>query len=383
MTLGLAIGIIVAIVFVLLYTLRRQQDKKDVYVIRELRAKAVEAEQRRKTKGDVGESPMQDQKYDFWRGELNLINPVQNHLDTMIGELCKRFASSDAQARASIRASIRLEELYTLLTFSRRAAVVAIRQQSVDWVNNGLTAISIIEYERADFRDILLALSLLYNSATRIGENADQLLRYVATLSEPEMAKLIIEFMERTEKGKDLRSSWGYEEVETKDGVGLIGWDFKSYNPTYDLKKIAIETGDLIATDKYQPQSISVASELPPYWLVSYRDYTSAEKVPLIFRAGASIWARLRPNEHPKHDSQMLMVYFEEGADENTARALLEMSKKKGPPDYCMKGFVKGRLFCLLVAKSEEMGVKSFETPKSVERFSEGISEIMRRYVKD
>jgi len=44
---------------------------------------------------------------------------------------------------------------------------------------------------------------------------------------------------------RNLRSSWGYDEIETRDGIGFIGWGFEAYNPTIDLKKVAIKIGRL------------------------------------------------------------------------------------------------------------------------------------------
>jgi hypothetical protein len=89
----------------------------------------MEAEELRKSRGATGKSPMPDGKYDFWRGEESLINPAPSSLDAMLRESCQRFAKNDEQSRAEMRASISMEEFYTLITFSRRAAVFGIRER--------------------------------------------------------------------------------------------------------------------------------------------------------------------------------------------------------------------------------------------------------------
>src|SRR6185436_6641028 len=150
---------------------------------------ATDVEQQRKPGVDAGSSPMPDKGYDFWHGEGSLIDPVKNSLDSVLAELCQRYAKSDTRARASMRGSIKKEEIYTLLRFSERASVFAIREHSVQWVRNGLSAIAMIEGRRLDFRDILSALSLLYYAANRVGQSGNRLLRDAAALSDANMSK--------------------------------------------------------------------------------------------------------------------------------------------------------------------------------------------------
>ncbi|MGH7494987.1 MAG: hypothetical protein ACREOO_21655 [bacterium] len=313
-------------------------------------------------------------------GEQSLINPVKNALDSRLSELCQSYANSDMPARARIRASISMDEFYTLLTFGRRAAVFALRERSVNWIIHGLTAIAMIESERIDFRDAVLDISLLYHAATKIGENPDKLLQDAATLSEDNVAELLTGFVKRPREEKDLKSSWGYDEVQTKDGAGFIGWAFGEYNPTLDLKSIVLEVAELISSDKYQPEFVEVASELAPVWLES-KDNPSVHQALRSVLGGAGISGRLRPNAHPTYESQTLMISVLELSNESAAQELLDMSKRKRPLGYCMFGLAKQKLFCLVVARSFEQGVETFETPESLLRFTEGIEEIMIRFV--
>jgi hypothetical protein len=371
---AIAIVAVLVVVVVLL-----QGRKKAPYVLGEEYAKAVAQEQQRKQSGNGRKSPMPAGEYDQWRGEDSLINPVKNSLDSDLSGLSQRFAKSDAQTRTDMRTSINMEEFYTLLTFSQRAAVFAMRERDVNWVNNGLTAIAMIEAKRTDPRDILMPLSLLYHSAKRIGANADQLFRDTAKLSEPDVATLLTGFVDRPADEKDIRASWGFDEVETSGGLGFIGWGNEAYQPTGDLKKVAIEIADLIAKDKYRASSVEVASELPAVWLKSAEN-PSLESVLKKVRAGASIHGNLRPNEHPTYKSQVLMIFLVEMDDERAAQELQEMSRKKKPANYSMVGVSNGKLFCLVIGESFEQGVAAFETPETLPRFAKGITEILGRY---
>jgi hypothetical protein len=194
------------------------------------------------------------------------------------------------------------------------------------------------------------------------------------------VSELIIGFIKRPPEKKDLRSAWGYEEVETEEGIGFIEWMGEEYNPTYDLKKIALEISDFIATDKYQPRSVTIATGLPEVWLKSVDD-DALDRALKTVRGAASISADLRPEAHPEHASQMFTVFLVEVADESAAQTLIDISKKKKTSNYCMLGLAKGRLFCLVIARSFVAGVKSFETPESLTRFSKGTVEILIRHV--
>jgi hypothetical protein len=339
----------------------------------------MEVEDQRKARGNTGKSPMPDETYDFWRGETHLINPAPSALDSRLRELCQSFAKSGVESRAKTRESISEDEFYTLLTFSERAAVFGLRERNAVWLTDGLTALSMIELDRVDFRDVYVAVSLLYHSAERIGQNADQLLSAAAGLSEPKVSGLINNFIGRPPKDKTLKMMGGYDEVETRDGIGFIGWRFESYNPTYDLKKIAIDLAEYIAADKYQPGLVYVADNLPDVWLKT-EDDTSLYKSLRAVQGGATINGRLRPNEYSDSESQMFIIFLVEVADESAAKTLLDLSKKKSPVDYCMLGLAEGKLFCLVVARSVVDGRKTFETPDSLARFSKGISGILGRH---
>ena len=331
-------------------------------------------------KGDSKKSPMPAVSYDHWRGEDSLINPTKNSADSELSGLAERFAKSDKRARANMRSSLSPDEFYTLLNFSDRSAVFAIREKNVNWVRNGLSAVAMTEAKRIDFRDVLMTLSLLYHSANRIGANANQLFQEAARLSEPNIAELLTGFINRPAEEKDLQTSWGRDEVETEGGVGFIGRGFKDYHPSYDLKKIAIDIADVVAKDKYLP-SVEVAADLPAVWLESPEN-PSLKSVLKKVRAGASVHGELRPNEHPTYKSQILMIFLVEMEDSAAARELLEMSKRERPTRYSMVGVSEGKLFCLVIGKSFVQGVESFETPQSLQRFSTLITEVLKKYSK-
>jgi hypothetical protein len=350
-------------------------------VLGEQIARAAAAEERRMAKGGTVKSPMPSQKYDRQSNELGLLRLRQAPLDLALAEITRKYAKADERTRASIRGSISMDEFYTLLTFSQRTAVFALKERSIARVIDGLTALAMIEAERVDWRDILVALSLLNHAAERIGADAGLLIREASRLSEPEVARLMSEFIGRSARHKNLRSNWGYDEVEIDGQVGLIRWGFQVYHPTRDLTKAAVEIADFIAKDKYHPNYVEIATELPSVWLET-KDNSGLENALKAVRACASVSGQLRPGEHPDSDSQMFIAFLVETADESAAMTLLKISQEKKPESYAMLGVAEKDLFCLLVARSWVIGVESFETGDKLSRFSDGIISILRRYTR-
>lgn len=355
----------------------RTDSERGVYVIGREMAKAAEAEKRRQQQGPL-ESPLPKQGYDFWHGDQLLIDPAPSSLDDALREVVRKYAASKPQQRAVIRDSISMDGFYTLMTFARRSAVFAIRERNIEIARDGLIAVAMIDQERVDFRDIPTTLYLLYHAANRIGADANGMFRQVGKLSDTEVGQRIVQFVEHSHEWCSLRSSL-FVEVQTEKGVGFIDRDVGRYKPTLDLESLVIAVARLVAADKYQPQSVSVETELPPIWLSRGKN-ADLDRVLATVRGGATIHARLRPNEHPKHADQGFFVFIVETSQPADAQILLRLSQAKDVQGHCMIGGAAGRLFALIVARSITEGVEAYETPKALARFEEGLTRTLAEF---
>lgn len=108
------------------------------------------AEQQRLANPPAVPSPMPAATYGADEGHLGFLNPTPLALDSQLAELCRRTAALEPSARARIRESISMDEFYTLLAFSRRMALFALRERSVGRLRDGLNAIALIELARID-----------------------------------------------------------------------------------------------------------------------------------------------------------------------------------------------------------------------------------------
>lgn len=358
----------------------QSDSSNEPFVLGQQLADAHSAETKWRESGAGGESPLPDTDYDFWRGDLSLIAPTANPLDDEIRRVCRQYARSDAGGRYKIRHSISMDQFYTLINFAKRAAVFGIREAKAELVVDGLTAIAMIEQKRVDFRDVLWCLGLLYHAANKAGGNADQMFHDAAALAESEVAEFFVNFTEQTPDYRDIRTSWGYDEVQTDDGAGFIGWGFNDYNPTIDLKSTIIDISELVASDSYQPSQVEVATELPDVWLGG-RQSAASQRILSSIRAGATVSASLRPDKHADHDSQQFTVFLVETANELDAQTLYQSAQANKSPNHCKFALARSRLFCLVVARSFVDGVDSYETNESLTRFSDGLDAILERHV--
>jgi len=382
---GSVIWLLAVVVLIILGgVLWRRARHRRPYVIGEQMAQALRAEQLRLSQSKVGPSPLPaNLHYDRSLGDLDISDPVKSLLDDELSALCRRFATSDPSGRARLRGSASLDDFYTLLSFSRRSAVFAMRDRRAEHIVDGLTAIAMIEPDRIDVRDALVALSLLHHAARVIGANPEDLFGTAAALAEPRMSQLILGFLKRPEDERDIQKSWGYTAVETKAGLGFLGWGIESYQPTYPLDQIGLALAQLMRGDKYQPTDVTLASNLPAVWLSSIDDGVLKQALTSV-RAVVTINGNLRPQESPDYQSQTLIIFLAELSDETAAGSLFQLSEKKRnrPNDFAMVGAKEGRLFCLAVERSFMAGKAPFETPVTMRRFSTGVAEALKRYVQ-
>jgi hypothetical protein len=380
---GTVARLVIAALPILGWVLWKRSRRPQTYVIGQQLADARRAEQERLARGASGPSPLPAHlRYDAWQGDFDLSNPAPSPLDAELSALCQRFAASDDLARSRIRDSASMQDFYTLLSFSKRSAVFAVRDHRRERVIEGLTAVAMIDKSRIDFRDGLQALGLLQYAASAVGEPVEDSFRKASSLAEPQMRELILGFLTRPEDRRDLKS-WGYAEVETKAGPGFIGWDFQPYRPTYPLDQVGLALADLLQRDKYGASRVALASKLWPTWLASVDDNVLKQTLASI-RGVVTINATLRPQESPDYKSQTMVIFLAELPDEPAARSLFRLAQEKQTRsnNFAMLAVQESRLFCLVIAQSFVGGTASFETQASVQRFSAPIADVLKQFAK-
>jgi hypothetical protein len=131
------------------------------------------------------------------------------HFDNLI----RLYTSSSPEERDFIRKNIDNKTATLLISYSHTVAVECVRKKSSDKLFDGFVAQS-IEDSRIDYRDNIIVLFLLYNSAKRLGVDIKLLVQKVCVLSSNQFAEMLAEFINRKDLDDDLVKLSGYKAVE-------------------------------------------------------------------------------------------------------------------------------------------------------------------------
>jgi hypothetical protein len=322
-------------------------------------------------------SPLKE-NYNRWKGENDLIDPPPAPADDEIRALCRSYAAQDDAGRAAARGKLGMDDFYSLLTFAQRESVFAMRTRDQAHVRDALTAAAMIDPEKIDERDLPLALFLVLHAAERIGTDSRKLFTDAARMANPGTAKWISQVAASPADRKDIRKSWGYDEVTTSHGLGFIQWGFQPYAPSSDLGQIAIEIGRTVDKDRYKTDIISIADGIPSVW---FGREAKAEVEGLLrgLKGGATVNAGLRPGARAQTDDQIVIIFIEELQTPEAAQRLAEIaSKRTRTPDLVTLAAARDRLFCLFIQRSIDE-TPAVETPESIKRFAEPIRLALER----
>lgn len=157
----------------------------------------------------------------------DLLNVVRGPLFERLAQLSQLYLECSPQQRVYIRSRltnrsgtpVRVRAAGRLGGFGLRAAVIGLREGSLDMIKTGLTAFAVADIG-ADVRETLMSITVLFHAAKRLGADAPGLFREIAAISGPAFAAVLIDFAGRSE-GPPTLASMGWREVETPDGPGF------------------------------------------------------------------------------------------------------------------------------------------------------------------
>ncbi len=312
-------------------------------------------------------SPLPPRKYHAEDGEMTLIDPQVVDLDRELRSICSRANGFSEEERQDFRNGATIDDFYTLLNFARRSSVFALREHNEKWVQVALTAVAMIDAARVDERDLPLTLSLIHHAAERLELRTLQLFDAAAALAEPRTSEIIRSFVRQPLVDKDIQSSWGYQEIQGKERTGFVQRGFDEYEPTLDLLSVALAVRDTIARERYQAD-VTLATELPAVWFPKAARQ-GAESILARSVAAASVNGSLHPDAHERADAQSLLIFIVETRSEQDAASLHALAASNAADEVATISLHRDRLFALIVARSFEVGVPSFETRESIKRF--------------
>jgi hypothetical protein len=324
-------------------------------------AAAAAMERARLASGLPGPSPLSGKAYDPERHEFDLSDVVHAPLDIEVEHLVRAWRESGADGRAVLRRSLSLEDNYTLIQFAKRVAVRALNQSSSEPCEHGLLALAMIDESRIDPRDASWAAGLLNHAA---GRNRSAILfeRAIA-LATPGMGELL-------RQGRDSTlEDWGYCELKTSTGIGLVQCGSSRYNPSVDLAAVAGRVGARVLSSRYVFE-IEVTTELPAIWF-DKGGRKHAEEVLEQSLGVALIRGTLRRGFGNTAGQMFLTWIVELPSRDDCAQLVADVGNGSAHEGRYVVGVSAGRLFALCVAGSFQQGVEPYESRAALTELAE------------
>lgn len=303
-------------------------------------------------------------RYDFWSGELDLARLVPSSIDGQIRSLVLRFLELEDEDRSRLRTSLTIDDLYTVLQFVRRSALSSLRDRDEGLATDALSAITLVDVDRVDWRDVPGPLELAAYSVSSLDLDLQQQLLRVQSLGGPKVAAMV-QRLQDPAVPPSLRSA-GYASVTTTHGLGLI--DCWSGTDTNTLGPLLVRLADAIDADDYQTSSLTLTVDMPSVWFPKPNRARVDELADAATSAG-NLSASHRPG--PDADAQQLTIFVLDAGTSSAAAELEALSHGEPGLRHVQVAVASGRHFALLVARSMVQGVAGIETDESVERFRE------------
>ncbi|QEC69500.1 hypothetical protein FRZ67_20155 [Panacibacter ginsenosidivorans] len=351
--------------------------KSNTVVLGKELAEATQREKQRIEKGNYSPSPLPDFDYSKWPDEQSLINPIRNELDNILVALTGEFELADESRKEELRTSINQDNIYTLLEFIRRTILFGVRSQDATDIQNGVIAIAMIEAERCDYRDVLVALSFLFFGIHQLNLNETMLFDKAKQLAQGKTKQLIEQFQQRP-TGSKTTEAFGYTAIQTSHGISFIRTNTARYNPEKNLINILFDFEDVLAKDKYWKKEITLEGNISPYWVSAEGD---KQMEGLLFNSTGcvSLKANLKTEYHPKADLQRLYIYLAEYNDVESLKALMYKANARTSEGIVRLCFIEGKILCLVIQRAIMVGVKEFETSESLCRFENLLRELIKQ----
>jgi hypothetical protein len=278
--------------------------------------------------------------------------------------LVTEFAALGEEERNSVRYCLSMDDFYTLFTFARRRALAVLRGGDTRQIEPAFLSLAMIDVERVDWRDLLMANSLLCYAGERIGAPVTDLVSRTIQLAERRTAAALRG--QRTSR-IDLAASCGYREVRTLEGVALFETGYEHFAPQADLEKIAFECALALNDEGYEIKDISLANDLPLIWLDGC-DGSAIAKMAQSLSGCVAIRGVPRADPAPESSGQSLLFFLGEAASEMDAREIAVAAENASNSQRTELGLASRRICVVIIQHSWIAGAPPLENAHSLER---------------
>lgn len=307
----------------------------------------------------MGSSPLRDVAYA--RSATALWRWVDAPQDAVLTEFLREYARDADPAR--VRSSLEEADYYTLMTFARRCALAALRSSAPATALAAFDALSVIELDRVDWRDVAVTTSLVSYAAGRVGLDPESVLTGPARRAEPAIAELL------RNSATNHGGSGGYHELRTASGPVLIEVSGPVRGAVALLRR-ALGIAEVIEEDgRYEVSGVAVERELPAVWLDDTPEVDEARR-----RLKRCVSVRAEP---PGSRAHFLLVFVVEAEEDRHAETIAAAARRRVLGGAVQLGIASGRRCAVVVVRSAAYGVPNIEDDRSFARLTAPISAVL------
>ena len=141
---------------------------------------------------------------------------IPSDTDEMMSGYCQRFMLASAPQREQFQEALEQEHRSLFGIFGHRAATLAARQNSRDWLLSGLVGAVISNYIIPPKRNVEVGLAIFHHCAQKLGIAPSDLFAQAARFADFDLAARLLTFGNRTDV---TLSQFGWQELQTPEGV--------------------------------------------------------------------------------------------------------------------------------------------------------------------
>jgi len=141
---------------------------------------------------------------------------IPNEKDRLITELLERWVALDERERQIAASKISDKQAQILRAYSERMASAAVRERDARRIFFGLVALGLDGWN-SDWRENVIILALLHDSAQRIDANPVEVIAKAASLLAPSASVQMEDFLSRSAHDRSIEAM-GYESGRDVDG---------------------------------------------------------------------------------------------------------------------------------------------------------------------
>jgi len=142
--------------------------------------------------------------------------PIPSATDEKMKLIVERFKRGSAEEQERFQLALAQEHRSHFGIYGHRAATLAVRQNSRDWLLSGLVGAVIANYVIPPKRNIDVSLAVYHHCAQKIGVSPADLFTEAGQYAQPVLAEKLSSFGHRVDINL---KQFGWQEQKTPDGV--------------------------------------------------------------------------------------------------------------------------------------------------------------------